>query len=100
MILKRRNEYSEQALWKTGKDCLLEVQFLELQILRCFTIQSHLKVSDPGNEKFQRGWRVSPLKAITTELNMAATTSSEPSWFRSANTGGDMIPFASSLYSS
>jgi hypothetical protein len=31
---------------------------------------------------------------------MAATISSEPSWFRSANTGGDMIPFASSLYNS
>jgi hypothetical protein len=69
-------------------------------MLKCLTIKSYLEVSDSGNEKFQRGWKVSPLKATTMELNMAATISSEPSWFRSANTGGDIMPFASSWYSS
>lgn len=77
-----------------------EILFPLTLVLKCLTIKSYLDVSDPGNEKFQRGWKVSPLKATTLELNMAATISSDPSSFRSANTGGDIMPFASSRYSS
>ena len=82
---------------------ILVILYLYYFIICIFVINifvTYPNVSVSGKEKFQIGLKFIPLKAMTTELNIAATMSSEPSWLMSTKTGGDITPFRSSWYSS